>query len=104
MPNWDFILPSLAKGTFKILEQSPKGFRNWKSKFFYVKEVAVVCRMSIQSVFQNILTEKLTLPTAEAREWYEELQAIPLVSMTNKGLQALRMMLRRKLVTPIYIT
>ncbi|KAJ0615705.1 hypothetical protein HanIR_Chr02g0082281 [Helianthus annuus] len=48
----------LHMGAFKILEQPPKGFTQWKSKFFYVKEAAVACKQYFQSVFVNIPKEK----------------------------------------------
>ncbi|MFS7968804.1 hypothetical protein Hanom_Chr09g00801821 [Helianthus anomalus] len=40
--------------------------------------------------------EKLPLPTLEAHEWYQELQAAPLITLKNKELQVLLMMLRWK--------
>ncbi|KAF5774613.1 hypothetical protein HanRHA438_Chr13g0612941 [Helianthus annuus] len=51
----------------KLMSSPPKGFTAWKSKFFYVKE-----------------------------DWAAALQAVPLMTLGNKELQYLRMMLRNK--------
>ncbi|MFS7969683.1 hypothetical protein Hanom_Chr09g00812061 [Helianthus anomalus] len=44
----------------------------------------------------NVPKEKLALPTLEAQEWYQKLQAVPLIGLSNKELQVLRMMLQWK--------
>ncbi|MFS7930491.1 hypothetical protein Hanom_Chr04g00344951 [Helianthus anomalus] len=62
--------------------------------FYALKGVAVVCRLEVRSVFQHILKEMLALPISQ--EWYEELQAFPLVVVSNKGFIVLCMMMRWK--------
>ncbi|MFS7999219.1 hypothetical protein Hanom_Chr12g01163461 [Helianthus anomalus] len=49
------------KGVKKILEVPPKGFHQWKSKFFYIKAVALVCKLEIRSVYQRIPKEMLAI-------------------------------------------
>ncbi|KAJ0463644.1 hypothetical protein HanHA300_Chr14g0518011 [Helianthus annuus] len=45
--------------------------------------------MEVQSVFQHIPKEMLTIPSTH--EWYETLQALLLVAVRNRGLISIRM-------------
>ncbi|MFS7977957.1 hypothetical protein Hanom_Chr10g00910051 [Helianthus anomalus] len=46
----------------KIMPEPPKGFTAWKSKFYYVKEVAVTCKLYFRNVTENIPKENITIP------------------------------------------
>ncbi|MFS7944501.1 hypothetical protein Hanom_Chr06g00512891 [Helianthus anomalus] len=87
---------SLRTYVFKIFSNPPKGFTQWKLKFFYVKEVAVAYEQHFRSVFVNIPKEKITVPAFGAQEWFQALQSVPMVTLSNRELQFLRMMLRSK--------
>ncbi|MFS7981332.1 hypothetical protein Hanom_Chr10g00949671 [Helianthus anomalus] len=80
----------------KIISVPPKGFTVWKSKFFYVKEATVVYKLLFRNVTENIPKEKITVPEVGVQDWAATLQAIPLVTLANKELQYLRMMMRNK--------
>ncbi|MFS7951589.1 hypothetical protein Hanom_Chr07g00596941 [Helianthus anomalus] len=86
----------LRDGTFKILPVPPKGFTQWKSNFFYVKEATVACKQHFRKFSVNIPKEKIIVPTVEAQGWMQALQAVPSVALSNRELQYLCMMLRSK--------
>ncbi|MFS7947550.1 hypothetical protein Hanom_Chr06g00549581 [Helianthus anomalus] len=72
----------------------PKGFHEWKSKFFYIKVAAIACRLEIRSVYRKIPREALVMP--QFQDLYGALQALPLAAVSKEGLTVMRMMLRWK--------
>ncbi|KAF5765293.1 hypothetical protein HanRHA438_Chr15g0714361 [Helianthus annuus] len=55
----------LRKNAPKIMLVPPKGFTAWKTKFFYVKEAAVTCKLHFINVTRDIAKEKISLPRWE---------------------------------------
>ncbi|MFS7997078.1 hypothetical protein Hanom_Chr12g01137521 [Helianthus anomalus] len=73
----------------------PKGIAKWKTKFFYVKAVAVVATMIFRNVTETIIAEKIVVPRANTVEWFPRLRLIEWKKMNNSQLWVLRMMLTR---------
>ncbi|KAF5813625.1 hypothetical protein HanRHA438_Chr03g0112001 [Helianthus annuus] len=76
-------------GAPKIMT-APKGLTKWKAKFFYIKEVAVTCKLHFRNVTGPIAKEQLNVPELGQQEWVGQLQAVPLKSLGNKELQYCR--------------
>ncbi|KAF5769186.1 hypothetical protein HanXRQr2_Chr14g0645361 [Helianthus annuus] len=73
----------------------PKGITKWKTKFFYIKAVAVVANMTMRNVNETIPAEDIVLPTAETVGWFPKLKTIKFKKLDNSQLWVLRMMLTR---------
>ncbi|KAJ0457709.1 hypothetical protein HanIR_Chr15g0776821 [Helianthus annuus] len=82
------------RGAKRILVVPPKGFHEWKSKFFYIKAATIAYKLEIRSVYRKIPRETLVGP--EFQEWYGALKALPLTAVSKDGLTIMRMMLRWK--------
>ncbi|MFS7905072.1 hypothetical protein Hanom_Chr01g00043461 [Helianthus anomalus] len=73
----------------------PKGVTKWKTKFFYVKVVAVAPKMAFRNVNETIPTEDVALPTVKSVDWFPRLKPIELKRLNNSQLWVLRMILSR---------
>ncbi|KAF5796391.1 hypothetical protein HanXRQr2_Chr08g0350891 [Helianthus annuus] len=73
----------------------PKGITKWKTRFFYIKAVAVVANMTLRNVAETILAEDIKLPSAKTVEWFPRLKTIEFKKLDNSQLWVLRMMLTR---------
>ncbi|MFS7922792.1 hypothetical protein Hanom_Chr03g00253161 [Helianthus anomalus] len=74
----------------------PKGMTKWKMKFFYIKVVAIVAKMTFRNVTETIITETISVPSLKTVEWFPWLQTIEWVKLSNTQLWVLRMMLTRR--------
>ncbi|KAJ0648863.1 hypothetical protein HanLR1_Chr15g0577641 [Helianthus annuus] len=74
----------------------PKGMTKWKMKFFYIKAVAIVAKMTFRNVTETIIAETIAVPSLKTVEWFPQLQTIESVKLTNTQLWVLRMMLTRR--------
>ncbi|KAJ0792781.1 hypothetical protein HanOQP8_Chr01g0021831 [Helianthus annuus] len=62
-----FYLFYLQNKAPKIMPVPPKGFTSWKTKFFYVKEAAITCKLHFRNVTRDISKEKISLLAVENR-------------------------------------
>ncbi|KAF5764843.1 hypothetical protein HanXRQr2_Chr15g0696751 [Helianthus annuus] len=92
--NTGFFSFNQRYGSTKLMTP-PKGVTKWKTKFFYVKAVAVAAKMTFRNVNETILAEDIALPTAKTVDWFPRLRPIELKKLDNNELWVLRMMLTR---------
>ncbi|XP_035831663.1 uncharacterized protein LOC118480851 [Helianthus annuus] len=79
----------------KKLMTPPKGVTKWKTKFFYIRAVAVAAKMTLRNVNADLPTENIVVATAKTVSWFSRLQPIELKRLDNNELWVLRMMLTR---------
>ncbi|MFS7997876.1 hypothetical protein Hanom_Chr12g01147121 [Helianthus anomalus] len=72
-----------------------KGMTKWKTKFFYVKVVAITAKLQFRNVTGTIITENISVPKACMADWFQRLRIIGWVKLDNRQLWVLRMMLGR---------
>ncbi|KAM0026074.1 hypothetical protein Hdeb2414_s0020g00553931 [Helianthus debilis subsp. tardiflorus] len=73
----------------------PKGMTKWKTKFFYVKVAAITAKLLFRNVTRMIITENVSVPTADTVDWFSILRIIGWVKLDNRQLWVLRMMIGR---------
>ncbi|KAJ0600689.1 hypothetical protein HanIR_Chr03g0119981 [Helianthus annuus] len=73
----------------------PKGITKWKTKFFYIKAVAVAAKMTFRNVTEPIIAETIAVPKADTVDWFPRLRLIEFKKLNNSQLWVLRMMLTR---------
>ncbi|MFS7949078.1 hypothetical protein Hanom_Chr06g00567331 [Helianthus anomalus] len=69
----------------KIMSVPPKGFIAWKTKFFYVKEVAVTCKQQFRNVTGDIAKEKISLPVVRKTRLGSSFASRPLDGTREQG-------------------
>ncbi|KAJ0438540.1 hypothetical protein HanHA300_Chr16g0615211 [Helianthus annuus] len=73
----------------------PKGITKWKTKFFYIKAVAVTAKLTFQNVTKTIIAETIAVPRVGTVDWFPRLRVIGFKKLNNSQLWVLRMMLTR---------
>ncbi|KAJ0694163.1 hypothetical protein HanPI659440_Chr15g0605681 [Helianthus annuus] len=73
----------------------PKGMTKWKTKFFYIKVAAITAKLQFRNVTGTIITENISVPKADAVDWFPDLRITGWVKLDNRQLWVLRMMLGR---------
>ncbi|MFS7893794.1 hypothetical protein Hanom_Chr00s001127g01674401 [Helianthus anomalus] len=79
------------------LMSPPKGMTKWKTKFFYVKAVAVTAKLQFRNVRGIIETEQLSTPREGQHSWFSQLRVIGSKKLENEQLWVLQMMLGGRL-------
>ncbi|KAM0050879.1 hypothetical protein Hdeb2414_s0007g00228891 [Helianthus debilis subsp. tardiflorus] len=72
-----------------------KGMTKWKTKFFYVKAATITAKLQFRNVTGTIITENISVPTADTLDWFPTLRIIGWVKLDNRQLWVLRMMIGR---------
>ncbi|KAF5768209.1 hypothetical protein HanXRQr2_Chr14g0633741 [Helianthus annuus] len=73
----------------------PKGITKWKTKFFYIKAVAVTAKLTFRNVTDTIITETISVPKVDTVDWFPRLRIIGWKILSNSQMWVLRMMLGR---------
>ncbi|MFS8008627.1 hypothetical protein Hanom_Chr14g01275001 [Helianthus anomalus] len=81
-------------GTTKLMVP-PKGMTKWKTKFFYIKAVAITAKLQFRNVTDQIITENISVPRVNTVDWIPDLRIIGWVKLNNTQLWVLQMMLGR---------
>ncbi|KAM0025701.1 hypothetical protein Hdeb2414_s0021g00577631 [Helianthus debilis subsp. tardiflorus] len=98
---WRFYQKTVSMGFFSFRQREgspklmvpPKGMTKWKTKFFYIKAVAVAAKLTFRNVTGPIITEGISVPKADTVGWFRTLQIIGWKKLSNSQLWVLRMML-----------
>ncbi|KAJ0957039.1 hypothetical protein HanPSC8_Chr01g0022591 [Helianthus annuus] len=67
----------------------PKGLTKWKTKFFYIKVVAITARLQFRNITDTIISENISIPRADTVDWFPNLQIIGWVKLDNTQLWVL---------------
>ncbi|KAJ0746640.1 hypothetical protein HanOQP8_Chr05g0180251 [Helianthus annuus] len=73
----------------------PKGMTKWKTKFFYIKAVAIPAKLTFRNVTDAIIMETISVPWLGTVDWFLRLRIIGWKKLNNSQLWVLRMMLGR---------
>ncbi|KAJ0693237.1 hypothetical protein HanPI659440_Chr15g0594911 [Helianthus annuus] len=100
---WWFYQLSVSIGFFLFRQRDhtpklmipPKGMTKWKTKFFYVKAAAITAKLQFRNVTGTIITENISVPTADTVDWFPTLHIIVWVKLDNRQLWVLRIMIGR---------
>ncbi|KAJ0741580.1 hypothetical protein HanOQP8_Chr06g0229651 [Helianthus annuus] len=79
----------------KKLMTPPKGVTKWKTKFFYIRAVAVAAKMTLRNVNADLPVEDIAVATDKTVDWFPRLKPIELKRLDNNQLWVLRIMLTR---------
>ncbi|KAJ0539541.1 hypothetical protein HanHA300_Chr08g0287541 [Helianthus annuus] len=85
---------SMSMGFFSFRQQDHtpklmiplKGMTKWKTKFLYVKAAAIIAKLQFRNVTRTIITENISVPTADTVDWFPTLRIIGWVKLDNRQL------------------